>query len=853
MLYKWASFGMGRLNLKKVIVFIAVIGLIVNSSFITPRLVSASEEKLSNTGFETNLTGWDSDIYIEEVKNTQSANLIGYWPLNESSGTVADNAEGTAARDGAISGATLGQDGIGDGQTSFLFDGVNDDVNAYSTSLRDVFNKDAGSSSFWAKVSDSSVLNDGVGRWATQFSVSSDNRTEALKSSLGNMNMDYFGGGLFKGVSSAMSTGWSHFAYTWDTTGDEIELFIDGVSAGTQTGLGTWVGTIVKANIGSFGGGGYWDGYLAHVAVWDTPLTGPQIANLATVPLSRDTSRTYFGAASAKLVATADSTFTQSVNVGSTDTYNLEAYAYTPGGGVPDSSSVALYANGSTINTTYDAAGGGWYKLSGSVTGVSSAQDYGVQVKAGKTVYVDSFSLKSTVPDPVTKTTDSSGTNANVHEGYIYEVNAGPSYIGTSSFIMDNQGIGAGALITNEAHSIDLNVQLNQTYFDSLTSLAIPPPWIQGFNTYSEIFSISAVSAFNGFSVTETNSPYTLMLPIDTTRLDGIPLTSLKIAHFKPSTNTWNLLPTSNVFNTTTSTIANTTSDFGYFVVVHSKGGTTTSISTSLVLGEAIAPSPIPTPISSPSPTPVATPSPSPSPEPTPLEVPSPSSEGTPSAVIIQSALSDWWNHIVALYVKTAKGMEQMGIAMVYGSVNTTNAFLSSVGYTATKGVGLLASVRRATTKVATNIAETAETITKELAINADNTTEAVLGAASEKAGTISDKLHEVRNSLAAKLEITYVAWFSKEPTQITEVKVAEIGNDYAIISWETNHYTNNNKINYGEDLSYGLDAFGSDLRKEHVVKISNLKPATKYVFEVMSQSHNYVYDSHHEFTTSSE
>ncbi|GAG13241.1 unnamed protein product, partial [marine sediment metagenome] len=100
------------------------------------------------------------------------------------------------------------------------------------------------------------------------------------------------------------------------------------------------------------------------------------------------------------------------------------------------------------------------------------------------------------------------------------------------------------------------------------------------------------------------------------------------------------------------------------------------------------------------------------------------------------------------------------------------------------------------------------------------------------------------------KIEATAELWFDKEPTRITEVKIAEVGKDYAVIFWRTNHYTRNNKVNYGENRSYGNNVFSEDREREHTAKITNLKPNTKYVFEVMSQNKNYIYDSFHEFTT---
>jgi hypothetical protein len=87
----------------------------------------------------------------------------------------------------------------------------------------------------------------------------------------------------------------------------------------------------------------------------------------------------------------------QSVNVGDTAVYDYSVYVYnnTAGGvgGTITSSIAQLFDNGTTIPTTYTDAGSGWWKLAGTVTGVNSSVQYGVLIKAGKTVMVDDFTL----------------------------------------------------------------------------------------------------------------------------------------------------------------------------------------------------------------------------------------------------------------------------------------------------------------------------------------------------------------------------------------------------------------------------------------------------------------------------
>ncbi|MBI4028856.1 MAG: fibronectin type III domain-containing protein [Candidatus Blackburnbacteria bacterium] len=153
-----------------------------------------------------------------------------------------------------------------------------------------------------------------------------------------------------------------------------------------------------------------WNGDVAEVIVYSSSLSAANQSRIENylrdkysitvtsgiTSTSRDTTTKYAGNASAKLVTSSTDTgeFTQSVNVGDTNTYNLSAYAYTTGSTVT-SSDVQLYANGSTVSTTYTSVGGGWYQLTGTVTGIASSVPYGVQVQANKTVYMDNMSLNS--------------------------------------------------------------------------------------------------------------------------------------------------------------------------------------------------------------------------------------------------------------------------------------------------------------------------------------------------------------------------------------------------------------------------------------------------------------------------
>ena len=86
--------------------------------------------------------------------------------------------------------------------------------------------------------------------------------------------------------ASGAPTDWVHLAFVVSKTADTVKLFVDGTQLGsTQTGLGTFVGIVDEGYIGAADNlqNNAWDGAIAHVAVWDTPLNDSQIASLASV------------------------------------------------------------------------------------------------------------------------------------------------------------------------------------------------------------------------------------------------------------------------------------------------------------------------------------------------------------------------------------------------------------------------------------------------------------------------------------------------------------------------------------------------------------------------------------------
>lgn len=108
---------------------------------------------------------------------------------------------------------------------------------------------------------------------------------------------------------------------------------------------------------------------------------------------TRDTGTKYSGkTASLKVAAITQENFYETINPGNTNSFTLSAYAYTDGSEVT-SADCELFYDGAAVTTTFTEADSSWYRMTATVTGANANKKVGVQVKAGKTVYFNTFDL----------------------------------------------------------------------------------------------------------------------------------------------------------------------------------------------------------------------------------------------------------------------------------------------------------------------------------------------------------------------------------------------------------------------------------------------------------------------------
>lgn len=217
--------------------------------------------------------GGFTPTYATILKDDYAATEV--WPCVDIASGTDLTAFITSAWTGTLSGWAL-QNSAGPVSNSLApsSDGTNDYGSIYTAGHVAGFDPAKGSLFIWGKVSGAGVWTDSTARYAIVLRVDANNAIVAGRHSGNNtIRYAYSAGGTSEVVDHTTSTtAWFSLGLSWDTTADEVKAFFDGSQTGsTQSGLGTWAGSLAAAttNIGALttGGAGVWDGFLAYAAV----------------------------------------------------------------------------------------------------------------------------------------------------------------------------------------------------------------------------------------------------------------------------------------------------------------------------------------------------------------------------------------------------------------------------------------------------------------------------------------------------------------------------------------------------------------------------------------------------------
>ncbi len=234
---------------------------------------------------------FDSDFaggYSARVLATEPDDLILYHIMGESSGAVAIDSS-PQGNNGAYTGVTLGQPGIGDGNTAPFFDGATSFNNFFSAGFDADFNGNEATILIWVKMFNVAAWS-GTG-YAFSIYADASNRFVSWNSAPNNFAVRRVGGGtshIITALGVGPSLDWFMMTVTASEIANETIGYINGVPiAPASTPIGAYVGAL--DNTRTLSGavttlpGSVHHGNLAHLAVWKTPLTPAQILELATV------------------------------------------------------------------------------------------------------------------------------------------------------------------------------------------------------------------------------------------------------------------------------------------------------------------------------------------------------------------------------------------------------------------------------------------------------------------------------------------------------------------------------------------------------------------------------------------
>lgn len=203
-------------------------------------------------------------------------NLISYYRLDETSGTVLD-AHGS--NDGTNNGATPNQTSLASGNVGTAYDFESSESD-YIDMGDFTISTDKLSLSAWIKLETASI---------NHWIIGKDDNTLGREFAFGISNTNHLttqiaGVGSSSQGSATLTTGtWYHIAVVFNSTTNNGEYFLDGVSDGTFTSTGNLSNTTATFNIGrrSFSGAEEnTDGLIDEVGVWNEVKTASDFLEL---------------------------------------------------------------------------------------------------------------------------------------------------------------------------------------------------------------------------------------------------------------------------------------------------------------------------------------------------------------------------------------------------------------------------------------------------------------------------------------------------------------------------------------------------------------------------------------------
>jgi len=238
--------------------------------------------------------------YAQKVINLiGSSDIVGYWPLTETSGSTAVNANAPGSGDGTYNGCTLGDATNPNGEPAPLFDGVNDYISFTGANLTYISDRwkagntgEDGSLYYLAKAV-SGMWTNGIKNTVIASNPSGSTQFGDLAPHDVNNTLQVSHRGsdwITENFNRTMTgvTSWFHAGADWLWSSTTLRAFLDGAQLGAdQTALHQWPNTagISEMNIGARTNGPtmIWDGWISHILITSRRLTSSELTELFSI------------------------------------------------------------------------------------------------------------------------------------------------------------------------------------------------------------------------------------------------------------------------------------------------------------------------------------------------------------------------------------------------------------------------------------------------------------------------------------------------------------------------------------------------------------------------------------------
>lgn len=236
----------------------------------------------------TNLYNGNLNAICNIPQGTLTNGMVAYYPFCGNANDGSGN-----ANNGTVNGATLTTDRYGNPNSAYSFDGVSNYIRVDNTLISN--SPTSYTISAWYNTQNYSASN-GDGRV-----LISDRNTGlcSYKYTMGFTTNHFINGVIYDcngpngdsvGGDAGLDNNWHNTVFIYDNSLATIFLYIDGVLVNTTTNVTKWSNMSNPTNIGYWNGfvgaGGFFEGKIDDIGIWNRALSQQEISNLYNINLS---------------------------------------------------------------------------------------------------------------------------------------------------------------------------------------------------------------------------------------------------------------------------------------------------------------------------------------------------------------------------------------------------------------------------------------------------------------------------------------------------------------------------------------------------------------------------------------